>query len=130
MDPDRTDPNYQVADVEATFAELRANGLGGAGSSNTSLQAEPNYGGARTPAELGGSAEFRLFFVAAPDGLCFCVGERTVRLREKEMGGLRGAHLHPAGLCSRVSRTSKIPFIWRILTFLAPACPLMSPRPD
>ena len=99
MDPDRTDPNYQVADVEATFAELRANGLGGGGSSNTSLQAEPNYGGARTLAEPGGfsvpAAEFRLFFVAAPDGLCFCVGERTVHLREKEIGGSGGLTCTP-----------------------------------
>lgn len=53
---------FAVDDVEAAFAELRANGLG----RNEAGFREQRYG----------DASYRVFFVIAPDGLCYCLGER------------------------------------------------------
>ena len=51
---------FEVDDVEAAAAELR--------SYDPSLKAE-------IKAQEHGDTTYRLFFVVAPDGLCFCVGE-------------------------------------------------------
>lgn len=53
---------FEVPDVEAAFAELKSNGLD---------QEEANY-----QVQQHGETSYRLFFIVAPDGLCYCVGER------------------------------------------------------
>ncbi|MBV9849864.1 MAG: VOC family protein [Armatimonadetes bacterium] len=53
---------FEVNDVEAAFAELQSNGLN-SGAPNFQIQ---RYG----------DTSYRVFFVIAPDGLCYCLGER------------------------------------------------------
>ena len=65
-DPANEGAFLEVDDVEAAFAEMQANGL---------EQQAGDYA-----VQKHGASEFRLFFVVAPDGLCFCIGERTVSL--------------------------------------------------
>jgi hypothetical protein len=48
--------------VEAAFAELRSRGL------DTD---DPKY-----RIDKHGTASFRVLFVVAPDGLCYCLGQR------------------------------------------------------
>ena len=59
-DPSQEGCFFEVDDVETAFAELQANGL----------QSKADY---RT--EKHGDTTYRLFFVVAPDGLCYCIGE-------------------------------------------------------
>ncbi|NKB69915.1 MAG: VOC family protein [Candidatus Latescibacteria bacterium] len=61
-DPTQEGCFFEVDDVEAAFAELQANGLG---------QDEPNF-----RIDQHGETAFRVFFVVAPDGLCYCLGQR------------------------------------------------------
>jgi catechol 2,3-dioxygenase-like lactoylglutathione lyase family enzyme len=60
-DPTQDGCFFEVDNVEVAFAELKANGL---------LQAEPNF-----EIQTYG-VPFKVFFVIAPDGLCYCFGER------------------------------------------------------
>jgi catechol 2,3-dioxygenase-like lactoylglutathione lyase family enzyme len=53
---------FEVDDVEAAFAELRANGL---------PKAEADF-----RLDQHGDTVWKVFFVVAPDGLCYCLGER------------------------------------------------------
>lgn len=55
---------FEVDNVETAFAELRANGL---------EQEQANF-----RLDHYGETTFRVFFVIAPDGLCYCLGERQV----------------------------------------------------
>ena len=61
-DPTQEGCFFEVDDVEAAFAELQANGLG------------------RDDADFRvdeyGETSYRVFFVVAPDGLCYCLGQR------------------------------------------------------
>ena len=50
--------------VEAAFAELRSNGLD---------REDPDY-----RIDQHGETSFRVFFVVAPDGLCYCLGQRQL----------------------------------------------------
>lgn len=52
---------FEVDDVEEMFAVLQANGL----------RQKPNY-----RVDKYGESSFKVFFVVAPDGLCYCYGER------------------------------------------------------
>ena len=61
-DPSQEGCFFEVNDVEAAFAELKANGL------------EKAEAGFRV--DQYGATSFRVFFVVAPDGLCYCLGER------------------------------------------------------
>jgi catechol 2,3-dioxygenase-like lactoylglutathione lyase family enzyme len=61
-DPTQDGCFFEVDDVEAAFAELRANGL------------ERDDPGFRV--DTYGETSFRVFFVVAPDGLCYCLGQR------------------------------------------------------
>ena len=61
-DPTQEGCFFEVSDVEQTFAELKANGLD---------QREAKY-----RIDKHGDASFKVFFVVAPDGLCYCLGER------------------------------------------------------
>ena len=61
-DPTQEGCFFEVDDVEAAFAELQANGLG---------QDAPNY-----RIDQHGDVSFRVFFVVAPDDLCYCFGQR------------------------------------------------------
>ncbi len=61
-DPSQEGCFFEVDDVEAAFAELRSNGLD---------REDPGY-----RIDQHGETSYRVFFVVAPDGLCYCVGQR------------------------------------------------------
>ena len=60
-DPTQEGCFFEVDDVEAALAELRANGL----ESDAEFRVD-HYG----------DTSYRVFFVVAPDGLCYCIGQR------------------------------------------------------
>jgi catechol 2,3-dioxygenase-like lactoylglutathione lyase family enzyme len=53
---------FEVDDVEAAFSELKANGL---------KKDDPGFG-----IEEHGGSSWKVFYVVAPDGLCFWFGQR------------------------------------------------------
>jgi catechol 2,3-dioxygenase-like lactoylglutathione lyase family enzyme len=57
---------FQVDNVEAAFAEFKTNGLEKEASDSFSIE---NYG----------DTSYKVFFVIAPDGLCYCIGELIPR---------------------------------------------------
>lgn len=61
-DPTQEGCFFEVDNAEAAFAELKANGLG---KEDAGFRIDQH-----------GSASFKVFFVVAPDGLCYCLGER------------------------------------------------------
>jgi lactoylglutathione lyase len=61
-DPTQEGCFFEVDNVEAAFAELQSNGL------------EKEEAGFRI--DQHGDTAWRVFFVVAPDGLCYCLGER------------------------------------------------------
>ena len=61
-DPTQDGCFFEVDNVETAFAELKANGL----------QNEK----ADFRIDQYGDKKFKVFFVVAPDGLCYCLGER------------------------------------------------------
>lgn len=61
-DPTQEGCFFEVDNVEAAFAELKANGL---------QQEKPEF-----RIDEDGDPKFKVFFVIAPDGLCYCLGER------------------------------------------------------
>ena len=61
-DPSQEGCFFEVDDVEAAFAELKSNGL--------------NKDDAGFRVDKHGDTSYRVFFVVAPDGLCYCIGER------------------------------------------------------
>ena len=61
-DPTQDGCFFAVDDLEKAFAELKANGLD---------KEAPNFG-----YQQYGETEWKVFFVVAPDGLCYCYGER------------------------------------------------------
>lgn len=62
-DPTQEGCFFEVDDVEATFAELRSNGFD---------KQDPGY-----RIDKHGDTSYRVFFVVAPDGLCYCLGQRV-----------------------------------------------------
>ena len=63
-DPTQEGCFFEVDDVEAAFNELKNNGL---------EQDDPNF-----RVDKHGDVSFRVFFVVAPDGLCYCLGQRQL----------------------------------------------------
>jgi len=61
-DPTQDGCFFEVDDAEAAFAELKANGL---------QKADAEF-----RIDQYGDKKFKVFFVVAPDGLCYCLGER------------------------------------------------------
>jgi len=61
-DPTQEGCFFEVDDVETAFAELKSSGL------------EKEEAGFRI--DKYGDASWKVFFVVAPDGLCYCLGER------------------------------------------------------
>lgn len=61
-DPTQEGCFFEVNDVETAFAELKSNGL------------EKEEAGFRI--DRYGDTSWKVFFVVAPDGLCYCLGER------------------------------------------------------
>jgi catechol 2,3-dioxygenase-like lactoylglutathione lyase family enzyme len=61
-DPTQEGCFFEVDNVEAAFAELKSNGLG---------REEADF-----RIDQYGDTSWRVFFVVAPDGLCYCLGER------------------------------------------------------
>jgi len=62
-DPSQEGAFFEVDDVEAAFAELKSRGLD---------RDEADY-----RVDAHGEKSYRVFFVVAPDGLCYCLGERV-----------------------------------------------------
>ena len=60
-DPTQEGCFFEVDDVEAAFAELKERGYG----------KDPEF-----RVDRYGTTSFRVFFVVAPDGLCYCLGQR------------------------------------------------------
>jgi catechol 2,3-dioxygenase-like lactoylglutathione lyase family enzyme len=61
-DPSQDGCFFEVDNAEAAFAELKSNGL------------EKGEAGFRF--DRHGDTSYKVFFVIAPDGLCYCLGER------------------------------------------------------
>jgi len=61
-DPSQEGCFFEVDNVETAFAELKSNGL------------EKEDAGYRI--DKYGETSWKVFFVVAPDGLCYCLGER------------------------------------------------------
>lgn len=61
-DPSQEGCFFEVDDVEAAFAELQGRGLG---------RDDAGY-----RVDQHGDTAYRVFFVVAPDGLCYCLGQR------------------------------------------------------
>jgi catechol 2,3-dioxygenase-like lactoylglutathione lyase family enzyme len=61
-DPTQEGCFFEVDNVEAAFNELKSNGLG---------KKEADF-----RVDQYGATSFRVFFVVAPDGLCYCLGEK------------------------------------------------------
>ena len=61
-DPTQEGCFFEVDNVEAAFAELKSNGL---------QKEEAGF-----QIDQYGDTSFKVFFVVAPDGLCYCLGER------------------------------------------------------
>lgn len=61
-DPSQEGCFFEVDDVEAAFTELQSNGLGAK---------EANF-----RIDNHGDTSYKVFFVVAPDGLCYCIGQR------------------------------------------------------
>jgi catechol 2,3-dioxygenase-like lactoylglutathione lyase family enzyme len=61
-DPTQDGCFFEVDDVEAAFAELKSNGL------------EKEKADFRI--DRHGDTSWKVFFVVAPDGLCYCLGQR------------------------------------------------------
>ncbi|BCM88921.1 hypothetical protein IAD21_00763 [Abditibacteriota bacterium] len=60
-EPEQEGCFFEVDDVETAFAELKANGL--------------DRDDADFRIDRHGDKSFKVFFVVAPDGLCYCLGE-------------------------------------------------------
>jgi lactoylglutathione lyase len=63
-DPTQEGCFFEVDDVETAFTELKSNGL------------EKEEAGFRI--DKHGNTSWKVFFVVAPDGLCYCLGERQI----------------------------------------------------
>lgn len=61
-DPSQEGCFFEVDNAEAAFAELKANGF---------AAEDAGY-----RIDQYGDTSFKVFFVVAPDGLCYCLGER------------------------------------------------------
>ena len=61
-DPTQDGCFFEVDNAETAFAELKANGL-------SKVDADFRI-------DQYGDKKFKVFFVVAPDGLCYCLGER------------------------------------------------------
>ncbi len=61
-DPAQEGCFFEVDDVQAAFDELKANGV---------ALGEPNF-----RVDKHGETTYRVFFIIAPDGLCYCIGQR------------------------------------------------------
>ena len=62
-DPTQEGCFFEIDDAEAAFAELKSNGLEKERADDFSIN---KYG----------DTFYKVFFVIAPDGLCYCLGER------------------------------------------------------
>ncbi len=61
-DPTQDGCFFEVDNAETAFAELRSNGL---------AKAEASF-----RIDRHGDTSYKVFFVIAPDGLCYCLGEK------------------------------------------------------
>jgi catechol 2,3-dioxygenase-like lactoylglutathione lyase family enzyme len=71
-DPSQEGCFFEIDDAQMAFAELKSNGL---------KQEQANF-----RIDKHGDKSFKVFFVVAPDGLCYCLGEQ-VGSRQQQHGG-------------------------------------------
>ena len=64
-DPTQEGCFFEVDDVATALAELKANGLKKEGADVISTESH-------------GETSWKVFYVVAPDGLCYCLGERQI----------------------------------------------------
>jgi catechol 2,3-dioxygenase-like lactoylglutathione lyase family enzyme len=64
-DPTQEGCFFEVDDVEAAFAELKSRGL---------RKDVPDF-----RIDRHGTTDWKVFFVVAPDGLCYCLGQRQTQ---------------------------------------------------
>lgn len=80
-DPTQDGVAFEVDDIEAAHAEFKANGLTPSGDGprdpNGSISAE-------IETETQGDAEWKVFYIVAPDWLCYWIGERTASAAAQE----------------------------------------------
>ena len=73
-DPTQDGVAFEVDDADAAFAEFRANGLAPAGSG----ERDPNGTiSAEIDSENRSGIAWRVFFIVAPDGLCYWIGSKA-----------------------------------------------------
>ena len=74
-DPEQEGCFFEVDSADAAFEELKSNGL-----TKHPIWIERKSAEAREQAgfriDRHGETSFKVFFVVAPDGLCYCIGER------------------------------------------------------
>ncbi len=63
-DPSQDGCFIEVDDVEKAAGELKSNGL--------------NHGISEFKFEKHGETHWKIFYIVAPDGLCYCLGERQI----------------------------------------------------
>ena len=66
-DPTQEGCFFEIDNVETAFEELKSNGL------------EKERAGAFS-IDKHGDVSYKIFFVVAPDGLCYCLGERQTEV--------------------------------------------------
>lgn len=74
-DPTQEGCFFEVDSAEAAFGELKSNGLTTHPSWTERKSAEEREH-AGFSIDQHGETSFKVFFVVAPDGLCYCLGER------------------------------------------------------
>jgi lactoylglutathione lyase len=74
-DPTQEGCFFEVDSAEAAFAELKSNGLT-THASWTERKSPEEREDAGFSINQHGDTSYKVFFVVAPDGLCYCLGER------------------------------------------------------
>ena len=92
-DPTQDGCFFEVDDVDAALAELAANGLQKERSDIT--------------VEQHGETVWRVFYVVAGDGLCYCLGQRLGTRARRRRAGLEAAGNQDSGSGRRARRPTK-----------------------
>ena len=74
-DPTQEGCFFEVDNAEAAFEEMKSNGLT-KHASWIERKSPQEREGAGFRIDQHGATSFKVFFVVAPDGLCYCLGER------------------------------------------------------
>jgi hypothetical protein len=75
-DPTQDGCAFEVHDIENLFAEFKANGL--APREGYEIKSVGSISGVLDTEQHDDGSKWRVFFVVAPDGLCYWFGEKSV----------------------------------------------------